>query len=708
MTDKKAIRLLKKSVRTPLSSEEIEYCREKGVLTSLPHVSHDEFIQEIKKVSETISFEKAIRAFLYSISTGDFRYRTALSSLIWAKSLPVHSCEREDKYGMIHRCTVCSLTLASERNDALPDMAALCRDRLAQDKRFMDTCAADYVLNDLLEFQKLPDVDFCDDDLAILNRMFGLAKEISPSNKVNALLKLITAEKNLSVTGNDAYSILGVLSSCGVFDTPEDKSYASGFVRSDDRGFIYENDIYYPLNLWRGKHGINYDAVEKFFGEITCGKLSPECAACGNVQREEPKIKPAQIKGMQYFTEGEYVIDLDDRKRYYYGLAPVDPAWDKVTTYSVIQLERKRMELYYEGNTIRKMIVDIKIGDNGFHEYIEADMDVPTNNRRLILPKTSRGREQTITPSRLLNGDYMKAHLDVYVHYEKYSFYPVLSWNCDNGRHLPIPIPDYALKDKTVFDRFTEEYIASCPENYSEVLDDYVNGKRKIVKYIPGDIFRVQLTPRLYTYALVLGSVRQISKWKEISEKHSFHHALWSPVIFRQYAIVTENPDMTVSELEKIPLLEMETAQDDYLYYGTHPVVASKKLSEDDIDLGFGVNKFMRLIEWNFVSIVFDDDDPIGIELFGEPDKNDPYRNTGKENEVIRFGACMSIIPENNGYKAGFIEPSEKSKKSDEWKKRIIQVMNLDEENPQDDLAVRYGCLTRKQFIELAEKRFKK
>ena len=165
MTDKKALRLLKKSVRTPLSSEEIEYCREKGVLTSLPHVSHDEFIQEIKKVSETISFEKAIRAFLYSISTGDFRYRTALSSLIWAKSLPVHSCEREDKYGMIHRCTVCSLTLASERNDALPDMAALCRDRLAPDKRFMDTCAADYVLNDLLEFQKLPDVDFCDDEV---------------------------------------------------------------------------------------------------------------------------------------------------------------------------------------------------------------------------------------------------------------------------------------------------------------------------------------------------------------------------------------------------------------------------------------------------------------------------------------------------------------------------------------------------------------
>lgn len=167
MTDKKALKLMKKSARALLSSDEIAYCREKGVLTSLPHISHDEFIQEIKKASEAISFEKTIRAFLYSVSTGDLRYRTALSSLIFAKSLPAHSCEREDQFIMRHRCAVCGLTLAPERNDALPDMVVLCRNRLSPDKRFMDTCAADYVLNDLLEFQKLPDVNFCDDDLAV-------------------------------------------------------------------------------------------------------------------------------------------------------------------------------------------------------------------------------------------------------------------------------------------------------------------------------------------------------------------------------------------------------------------------------------------------------------------------------------------------------------------------------------------------------------
>lgn len=153
----------------------------------------------------------------------------------------------------------------------------------------------------------------------------GLAEEISSANKVNALLKLITAEDSLPLTVPDAYSVLGVLSSCGFFDTPEHKSYAEGFVPCSKREFVYETDIYYPLHLWRGKYGISFSAAEKFGSDIA-KRLIPEK---GSVQRKEPKRRKGASEE-QYYSGNDNVIVLDDRLRHYYGLAPFEQKWDKL------------------------------------------------------------------------------------------------------------------------------------------------------------------------------------------------------------------------------------------------------------------------------------------------------------------------------------------------------------------------------------------
>ena len=77
--DKKALKLLCK--RGELSPEEEAYCTEKGVLTAIEPMEHDTFIRKIKEAAGAVTHEKAVKGFLYSISTGDFRYRTALSAL---------------------------------------------------------------------------------------------------------------------------------------------------------------------------------------------------------------------------------------------------------------------------------------------------------------------------------------------------------------------------------------------------------------------------------------------------------------------------------------------------------------------------------------------------------------------------------------------------------------------------------------------------
>ena len=93
MFDKKAIAVLKKyylpyRVEDKPSEKDFSKGVETGVLIQKSITTHDEMISEIKELAIRISLESAAKAFLYSLSSGDMRYRSALSSLIWARSLP--------------------------------------------------------------------------------------------------------------------------------------------------------------------------------------------------------------------------------------------------------------------------------------------------------------------------------------------------------------------------------------------------------------------------------------------------------------------------------------------------------------------------------------------------------------------------------------------------------------------------------------------
>ena len=95
VTDKKALTLLKKyylpyTAEGTLSESDRADAFKSGILVPDSAMTHDEIITAIKSLSEDISLESTAKAFLYSLSSGDMRYRTALSSLVWARSLPKH------------------------------------------------------------------------------------------------------------------------------------------------------------------------------------------------------------------------------------------------------------------------------------------------------------------------------------------------------------------------------------------------------------------------------------------------------------------------------------------------------------------------------------------------------------------------------------------------------------------------------------------
>ncbi|MBQ4522006.1 MAG: immunity 26/phosphotriesterase HocA family protein [Lachnospiraceae bacterium] len=679
--DEKAKKILKKYKpwkTDAITDEELQYAIEQGVLYPIMNISHENVILEVKRLSKEIDLNDTIRAFLYSLSTGANEYRTALASLLYAKLLPEHDAV---VYGPEYdrKCAICGVKMEEEQSDCEIKNSDYNSYRYFPNGYQM-IGRADYVLFDLQQFQLLPKVDFTKEDLRILNRIFGLAEELAPANKVIALQKMITTEKVLPANKNEIYVVLSVLSACGVFDTPEHKGYADGFVLEQDKEFVYEYDIFYPLHFWRGKHGINYDAVKQMFGELAGDLLDKEHIIHHEVSQNTKTSEGKKSKAEAYFKEGEYAVYLTNEQRYYYGLLPLSPDWEKVVRYSVTHGCYKRSEVYFDGTSIKKIIYEeksVKDGKSlGFNGYSEFDLDAETEDKTLLLPKSSRGKKKPWTPSLLMTSTYIKEHLLV-------SFWDngfgVGAFNNRNEQKLPLPKGN--IKNDKDFQKYTKDYIRSLPENYDEVLSEFHNKKRITVKIRPGDIFRVALSPNTYTYGLILGIARDVIQWDKVPSEHPMQMMMAQPIMFRQYDIVTTNPDMSPEDLEAVPMYPMDMAQDNEILWGTYPVVGHKTLTPNDIDLGFACHKKTGEVFWGFTSFT------VNPEIYQEFFEDRPkYYLLESSYPVGLFIQLYEKMPQH-------------ITRNLELRKIVLKELGMPLDSTVDDFAKRFGGPTREEYI---------
>ena len=79
------------------------------------------------------------------------------------------------------------------------------------------------------------------------------------------------------------------------------------------------------------------------------------------------------------------MFKLNNEQRKYVGLDPILPHWDRV----LLAGDKHRPEsiLYFDGDTIKRQIISTK------ENYIEKQYEEVTRNRKILLPKTSKGKE---------------------------------------------------------------------------------------------------------------------------------------------------------------------------------------------------------------------------------------------------------------------------------------------------------------------------
>ena len=448
---------------------------EKGILSTPVDRPHDDVISELSELCKTIDVDDLVNGFLYSLSTGKNEYRTALASYFFAKGMGKHKARLYYMWHGHYGCCTCGIGV--DENGVCHIEDSFSRYTLYYPQKYtIDRMQrADYALFDLKQFKELPKVMYTEEDVGILVRILKLADNMKSVNKYTALQKLITKARILNDTGNEINVILGVLSVCGVLQTSEHKGYSERFTACADRGFVgIETELFYPLFFWKGSDGVNTQALIDVF---------PACVAQKLVSDDEPlstddiylnsKTKSASSRAESAFKSEKHIIELNDRRRHYFGLSSLKPDWHKEVRYSVTHAIYKRTEVYFDGNSIKKIIYEEKQlardGTLTSRLYRERDMIAETEDRYLLLPKTSRGTKKPWTPSLLDTFTYVGPSLDI-----DFSWGVLVSYNWQNKKKLPLP--DRKVKSPIEFYTYTDEFIRKLPDNYEETLNSFRNG----------------------------------------------------------------------------------------------------------------------------------------------------------------------------------------------------------------------------------------
>ena len=344
----------------------------------------------------------------------------------------------------------------------------------------------------------------------------------------------------------------------------------------------------------------------------------------------------------------DFFIRVTNEERRYLALDPIRKDWEITQYWSKTNYYYSRVTVFWSGNEIRKVIWE----ENKLHSETKApilrlisefDTCLLTENRRMLLPLTARGKPKPVTPSNIRSvdpfgctfyfavdgGDVQTARMGVF--------------HARNDGELPIGEIDriMMLHNDEDFHRFMEYYMASCPADYFQRVEHLRTAKHQTVRYQTGDVFRIAIDRFRYCYGLITGKVLEIRKWPELPEFHSLRNLMTVPVMVRYFALTTERADLTAEELSQYPLGRVDICSDNDVIWGRHRIVDHKRLTEDDIEFNLVCTK-IKHISPHVTTHTFDSlsDTP----LYPEKDPYQLYVEWGTASVIIPFDQISELL----------------------------------------------------------------
>ncbi|MDE6284622.1 MAG: immunity 26/phosphotriesterase HocA family protein, partial [Bacilli bacterium] len=244
--------------------------------------------------------------------------------------------------------------------------------------------------------------------------------------------------------------------------------------------------------------------------------------------------------------------------------------------YDSVFLEGKynrKFYLFFDGDILRK-VVEYFISSKVITVH-EMDVCYKTiENRSIVLPKTKRGKPRKLNVSAINSfsgeGNY---------------FYIMCNVEDKTGK---VVIGNYTTQ-KTFYEddivdcgsfedikNWCDQFVQTSTEDDLKDVQAFMKEKRQHVVYKAGDYFRVKLGRHQYTYGRILLDIYK-------SKKNGLQY--WNvlaghPLLVETFHILTERSDVTVQELENLPVFPSQHIMDNRFYYGEYPIIGHGDLPD--------------------------------------------------------------------------------------------------------------------------------
>ena len=259
-----------------ISEEEIAVAKSQGYLFDDPKfVSHSESLNRRHELLSQIDPKDVANAFLFSLSTRQLAYRSALGSYYYLRAVPDHDLMESHNETLaasgVH-CYLCGWS-AWKTNPSRQ-----CLDsgynfynwlRYKYGGNPIGSIGINYALFDLERFLKLPKVTPTEEDKRIFLEILSCVDRLNRSDKAGKLRDIISKSKILKSNKDEILVLLGTLGICGILASNDFPSYDLYFANEYERDpKEYKNDFAYPVNRWHARDGINIEKLNAVFGFV--------------------------------------------------------------------------------------------------------------------------------------------------------------------------------------------------------------------------------------------------------------------------------------------------------------------------------------------------------------------------------------------------------------------------------------------------------
>ncbi len=266
------------------------------------------------------------------------------------------------------------------------------------------------------------------------------------------------------------------------------------------------------------------------------------------------------------------MFELSNEQRKYLGLKTVPKSWDRV----ILKGDTYRLDsiLYYEKNTIKKQIISTEF------EYNEKHYNEQTDDRKMLLPKTKKGKPKKLTSSTLES----RTAIGVYFDFSKNGV--KIGNHTTQNTHYSSHFENIEFNGIIDLKKWLKDYISNSTTKDLQVIKEFRLKKRTRINLKEGDFFSYKVDRWNYGFGRLIFDIRKFRKSTNFNKKNNYglSNLMTQPLVIQIYHIISAKKDIELEYLKKLEIFPSQYIMDNLLYYGDYEIIGNIELEPQEIE----------------------------------------------------------------------------------------------------------------------------